>query len=335
MQHRRVLTTALLLSCFIMSMTGCRLIGSIFGLGFGSDDHFYGMTEADGTLYLSSLPHDSVVDIDGEELFATFEKPHGLEFDGTYFWVADPNENKIHQYGKSGAYMEAFSGGADPVNILYVEVNDTERLFVADRDANEILGYAFDGDIIQDEADANNTTGSIIEIELDSYLNSKAIGSIDMAYDDANSILYVVSDEYDGLITVDLSTESSPVVGGTTYVKHSGDFGGLGVALDDGLVYINTGNRILTFDGNDWVDLGVDLKEDGGHDYNGYYIDLVITDNDYTSSDAESSSGQYLYVASGISPEEEVDDDVPHHVIVYYSNDGNSWTHHKTVDFDF
>jgi len=38
-------------------------------------------------------------------------------------------------------------------------------------------------------------------------------------------------------------------------------------------------------------------------------------------------------VASGISPEEEVDDDVPHHVIIY-SNDGSDWTHHKTVDFD-
>jgi hypothetical protein len=156
-----------------------------------------------------------------------------------------------------------------------------------------------------------------------------------MAYDGTDT-LYVVSDEYDGLITVDLSTESSPVVTGEAYSKLSGDFGGLGVALEEtGLVYVNTGNRILTFDGNDFVDLGVDLREDGGHDYNGYYIDLVITDNDYTSSDAESSSGQYLYVASGISPEEEVDDDVPHHVIVYYSNDSKTWTHHKTVDFDF
>jgi hypothetical protein len=292
------------------------------------------MTEAEGTLYLSSLPHNSVVDIHGEELFATFDKPHGLEFDGTNFWVADPNENKIYQYSKSGAFIDDYSGGADPVNMLHATVNGERRLFVADRGENEILGYAFDGENIkQDEADANNTTGSIIEIELDSYLNSKAIGSIDMAYDDANSILYVVSDEYDGLITVDLSTESSPVVGGTTYGKQSGDFGGLGVALDgNGLIYINTGNRILTFDGNDWGDLGVDLVEDSGHDYNGYYIDLVISSTDFTARGL--APVDYLYVASGISPEEEVDDDVPHHVIVY-SHDGNNWTHHKTVDFDF
>lgn len=339
MQHRRVLTTALLLSCFIMSMTGCRLIGNIFGLGFGSDDYFYGMTEAEGTLYLSSLEQDRIVDIAGKEKFATFEKPHGLEFDGTYFWVADPNENKIHKYTNSGAKSNEFGLGADPVNILHATVNSTDRLFVADREENNIFGFEIDdnGDIIQDEADANNTTGSIIEIELDSYLNSKAIGSMDMAFDDSSNTLYVVSDEYAGLITVDLSTESSPVVGGTTYVKHSGDFGGLGVALDDGLVYINTGNRILTFDGKDWVDLEVDLREDGGHDYNGYYIDLVVSSTDFTTDPTTRSklpTERYLYVASGISPEEEVDDDVPHHVIVY-SHDGSDWTLHKTVDFDF
>jgi hypothetical protein len=338
MQQKRIVTGVMLITVFIISLTGCRLIGNIFGLGFGSDDHFYGMTEADGTLYLSSLPHDTIVDINGNELFATFEKPHGLEYDGTYFWVADPNENKIHKYTNSGAKSNEFDLGADPVNILHATVNSTDRLFVGDRDANNIFGFKLDEnkDIIQDQAEETGSESSIIEIDLDGYLNSKAIGSIDMAYDGADT-LYVVSDEYDGLIEVDLSTESSPVVSGKTYVKHSGDFGGLGVALDgNGLIYINTGNRILTFDGNDWGDLGVDLREDGGHDYNGYYIDLVVSSTDYTADASAKSklpTERYLYVASGISPEEEVDDDVQHHVIIY-SNDGSVWTHHKTVDFD-
>jgi hypothetical protein len=190
------------------------------------------------------------------------------------------------------------------------------------------------GDIVQDEAEASGEVSSIIKIYLDEFLNSKAIGTIDMAYNGADT-LYVVSDEYDGLMEVDLSSGTLNGVTGVTYAKKTGDFGGLGVALDENeLIYINTGNRILTFDGNDWVDLGIDLREDGGHDYNGYYTDLVITDIDYTSSDAESSSSQHLYVASGLSPEEEVDDEVPHHVIIY-SNEGGDWTYYKTVNFDF
>jgi hypothetical protein len=350
MQPKNILAL-LLMTIFMMSFSSCQLINDWLGLGGGSDDYFYGMVEVtndtEKKLYLISLPERKIVDVQGGLVADTIEDPHGLAWNnhnnGT-FWLADPNENKIHKYTSSGVKDREYVMAADPVNLLFTD----DRGFVADRSEDNIFGFSLDdqGDIIQKSDGSIPNPGDIIEIDLDEFLDrSTSVGFIDMAYDAGNSNLYVVSDEYEGFMVVDLSDQAiqeyedqpkdsfSPLTptSHAEYAKTEGDFGGLGVAFHDGVVYVNTGNRILSYAEGNWQTLAENLREDSGYTYNGYYVDLVISDKDYITEDSSESKSMtvdtYLYVASGIAPGIDVPDDVPHHIIGYHNDGSGDWEH--------
>ncbi len=310
------ITIILITLATIIFFTSCPLVNSVLGQGSEKEDFFYGMVEANNTIFLSSWLHDSIVNIGGEVIESVSEKPHGIATtDGLSFWVTDVNEQRVQNYGGN---EQTITVSGQPVNVLLTD----NTLYIADREEDSILYYDYDN------PSGTVTLPSEKEYDLHSYLDEDtAIGYIDM-FKEGNT-LYVASDEYDGYITIDLddgTTQSQP------HSAQANDFGATGIVVDNTDVYINTGNRIRKYDGTSWTNIADDVSADAGYEYSGKYIDLILSTTCY-GGDEPTGATNYLYVAAGINPTTS-EDETPHHIIRYHF-DGTQWVFSKVIDVNF
>ncbi len=320
--RRYFLISGLILSVLLLT-TGCNLFSSLSGGDDGPHyHHFYGMVEANDTLYISAFEADKVTTVAmGEDInpedFHAFEYPHGLAYGGgsspdTNIWVCDLNDQSIKSY-TGGSLDSTTMIGTEPVNMIFLPAQDNRRsaglprrILVADRMENclHILSFNNDGTTLSQNEIAT-------KIDLSSYMEESAVAYIDMYLE--GDLVYIVSNEFFGFLTIDIY-DSDPVLThhpftGTQSITEIGtDMGGMGIAVHDSLVYVNTGGRIIRSSPT-----GTDAEvlcslSDLYPDNTGYYIDMVISDSvrneGYTPRFI--SPPTYIYVASGLfwdSPE--------------------------------
>lgn len=362
---RTTLLAGSILLILCITLTGCDLIsgllwgddpkedGGLPGLENRSIDYIYGMVEVNDDIYITSWLDDGIYSIDGTLFAATCEKPHGLAWDGVStetptFWTCDLNESKVRSYGGSSHVHDV---GSEPVNLLVAEIasGDT-RIFIADRSEDVIYVFPYTSG---DFAVSNG-----VRYDLSGYMSSEeACGYIDMYFEGGN--LFVTTDEYDGLIIIDLSTidtfdadsiVTDPTIASYPYSETTGDLGALGVVYRGGKVTINTGSRILmkdlkdtpyaADDDEDWVVLVDDIHGESSDmdscldGFDGRYLDLVISDREYQRS---IPSDIYLYTASGIFVDHELEEEIPQHVLKFTSTESSSstsWEYDEVIDFD-
>ena len=269
------------------------------------------MVEANSTIYLTSWLNDKIVDIEGNTFFNVCEKPHGLATnDGSSFWIANLNDGKVMKYGENSQVIEV---GGQPVNMLITD----DRFYIADREQDRILSYGYNSSTV-------SNVGRI-EYDLSSFLDAEiAVGYIDMFKD--GDTLYVASDEYNGFITIDLSEGN---ILGQTYSPTTSDYGATEIVVSGSDIYLNTGNRIIKWDGSEWETIVSDLSGDSGYNYSGKYVDLILSTTCYGGDD--DSASKYLYVAAGINPDKSEEGTLQH--VIRYSFDGTDWEYSKTIDF--
>ena len=342
-------TVILLLVIITLTFTGCDLISKF--LGGGDDDafgpsYFFGMDAHDGILYISAPESHKVTTIaQGEDIspedFPTFDLPHGLVYDPDTdeIWICDLNTSSISRYGQEGledwrTLKQTLSVGTEPVNVIIVpeiqvgeEAPRPKRLIVADRADDCIYICPFDD------------AWSFAQLGWDlPGMTDAADGYMDMYFDEATNLLYVVSDEFTneffGFQTFDLASDDPPNSGQTyPFTSSEGitqqeiDYGCTGITMHDGKLYINTGSRIIRCN-TDGSEATVLCVLDGIYpDNEVMYVDIIIANDLKTDGFDEKSRLEedpyYIYIPSGPVKSGEK---IPAHLLRCSIDGGTIWS---------
>jgi hypothetical protein len=250
MRKRLLLLSVLLIATIHFSLAqeyrGADLINSV-PLGFVEEAPLFDFAEYNDTLYIPSWVSSRMVKfaISSKEMVQGYPinldnaiGVHGLHVDENAIWAFDLDGSQINKYASDDTYIESIAIGSQPVTGIGVN-ND---LYIIDREENKIY--------IMDKSTHAIESSFVIDSMGDGGNKS------DIFY--YNDILYMVSDEFNGVLTMNLDGTNQQMIDAQSYQ---------GIFIQGDTLYLGGGSGIdiINMDGEllNHIDVASDGFESG------------------------------------------------------------------------